>query len=89
MPAVSAYWTLETLARHDVFLLRVREAEFIVSRSQLVDGDGKHKAGILSVSLLGEFKEASTRSMFLDRDPTTYPMILQWLDGVRLPSGSD
>ena len=35
MPIVSAYWTLEKLVEHDMFIVRVREAEFLLSRSQI------------------------------------------------------
>ena len=35
MPTIPACWTLEKLVKHDMFVVRVREAEFLVSRSQL------------------------------------------------------
>ena len=37
---------------------------------------------MLGAALLGEFTEASTRDIVLDRDPTVYPTIMRWLSGV-------
>ena len=93
MPTVSAYWTLEKLTRHDMFILRVREAEFLLSRSQiefevrpsLCRASLSVQDSILKTALLDDYKEASERQMVLDRDSTTYTLIARWLGGVRSP----
>ena len=92
MGGISAYWTLETLRRHETFVLRVQDAEFLVSKSQLERAPSVRpryrsaetlSASTLACALLGDFNEASTRSVVLDRDPTVYPIILRYLNGVR------
>lgn len=62
------------------FTVKLRGQAFAMSESQILFAP----ENLFEKSFLGDFSEATTKVMHLDRNPATFPIILDYLSGYKV-----